>query len=154
MPDDKHSTIAWLLRAAENIQFCIGVHQAAEYIESPSLHEIPMAPGYCKNILFWRGIIVPVIDIKQLAGNAESNTDHIVMVIAYQVKDNTPIEHIGFVLESAPQKIQVYDENICELPESYPELLKPYVVSLFKHKDKIASILNIAQMSIGNLKTA
>jgi len=152
--NSSNSTIAWLLRAAENIQFCIGVHQAAEYIESPSLHEIPMAPAYCKNILFWRGIIVPVIDIKQLAGNPKSNDDHIVMVTAYQIKDNSPIDHIAFVLEAAPQKIEVHDENSCDLPENYPELLKPYVMSLFKHNDNIASVFNIAQLSLGNLKTA
>lgn len=153
MPEANNSITAWLLQAADEIQFCIGVHQAAEYIKSPSLHAIPMAPNYCKNIILWRDLMIPVIDIRLLAGipySTDAKRNRIVMITAYQTKDDKPIEHVAFKLETVPQKIQVHDDSACKLPPSYPDTLKPYVVSLFKHNNTLTSVFDIAQLSLGN----
>ncbi|VAW92029.1 hypothetical protein MNBD_GAMMA22-2311 [hydrothermal vent metagenome] len=152
MPEVEQSSSAWLLHVANNVQFCIGLHQAAEYIEEPTIHSVPMAPAYCNHVLFWRDDIIPVVDINLLAGHPATQSRRFVMVIAYQVQDNAPIEHLAVLLESAPHKIQVNDKDACEIPKTYPERLKPYVMSLFKYKDEVASVLNIAQMSIGRIK--
>lgn len=142
---------AWLLCAADNIQFSIGVHEAAEYIESPVLQHVPLAPEYCKNIIFWHDMIVPVIDMNILHGNSATTNYQHVMVIAYQHKDHTPLAHVAFILASAPAKILVNDDDACELPESYPETLRPYVLSLFNYNNQVASILDIARLSTGDL---
>ncbi len=154
MLKDEQSSAAWLLHVAKNIQFCIGLHQAAEYIEAPSLYNIPLAPAYCNNVLFWRDSIIPVVDINLLAGQPATLSHRLVMVIAYQVQDNTPIEYLAVLLESAPHKIQVNDNDACAMPKTYPERLKPYVVSLFEYHNEVASILNIARMSMGSLHKA
>ncbi len=153
MPELENTAAAWLLRAADNIQLCIGLHQAAEYIEAPTLHAVPMAPSFSNSVLFWRDRIIPVIDMNILAGNTAMNS-RFIMVTAYQEKDNVPIEHVAFKLETAPYKIQVHDDDACELPESYPEEIKPYVLSIFKYDNSIASILNIAQLSLCGLQRA
>jgi len=154
MPDTNTTASAWLLHAADNIQFCIGLHQAAEYIEAPSLHAVPLATDYCKNIIFWRDLIVPVIDMNILVGNHTMQNNQFVMVIAYQTKDNTPLEYMAFKLASAPRKILVNDNDVCQLPDTYPKQLKPFVLSLFKHNNKIASIFDIAQLSLGTQQSA
>ncbi len=153
LESEQHSS-AWLLHVANNIQFCIGLHQAAEYIEAPALYNIPLAPAYCNNVMFWRDSILPVIDINLLAGRPATLLRQFVMVIAYQTQDNKPIEHLAVLLESAPHKIQVDDNDACSIPKNYPERLKPYVMSLFKYKNEAASILDIARMSMGNLQKA
>lgn len=143
---------AWLLRVADNIQFSVGEHEATEYIDAPALQHIPMAPEYCKNIIFWRDMIVPVIDMNVLHGNfATTNCQH-VMVLAYQEKKDMPLEHVAFTLTSAPDKILVNDDDACdELPESYPETLRPYVISLFNYNNQVTSILDISRLSTGNI---
>ncbi len=151
MPELENTASAWLLQAANNIQVCIGLHQATEYIEAPSLQAVPMAPSFSNSVLFWRNDIIPVIDINLLAGNTTAMSNQFIMVAAYQTKDNMPVEHVAFKLEAVPYKIVVNDDDACELPENYPEGIKPYVLSLFKHDNTVASILNIAQLSLGEL---
>lgn len=142
---------AWLLRVADNIQFSIGEHEATEYIDTPALHHVPMAPEYCNNILFWRDIMVPVIDMNILHGNSATTDYQHVMVLAYQEKEGMPLEYVAFTLASAPDKILVNDDDACELPESYPEILRPYVLSLFNYNNQVTSILDIARISTSTL---
>ena len=142
---------AWLLRVADNIQFSIGEHEATEYIDAPVLHHVPMAPEYCKNIIFWRDIMVPVIDMNILHGNSATTSSQHVMVLAYQEKEGMPLEYVAFTLASAPDKILVNDDDACELPESYPETLRPYVISLFNCNNQVTSILDIARLSTSSL---
>lgn len=138
---------AWLLSVAENIQLCIGEHEAAEYIENPQLQYIPMTPDFCKNIIFWNDMIVPLIDINILYGNPAATGYQHVIVIAYQEKEGMPLGYVAFVLASPPDKIIVNDDDACELPEDYPETLSPYVLSLFSHNNQVVSILDIARLS-------
>jgi len=142
---------AWLLCVADNIQFSIGEHEAAEYIETPALQHVPLAPEYCKHIIYWHDMIVPVIDMNIIHGHSAATNYQHVMVIAYQHEDHTPLMYAAFILASSPAKILVNDDDACELPESYPETLKPYVLSSFNYNNQVASILDIARLNSGDL---
>lgn len=145
------SAPAWLLNVANNIQLSIAEYEAAEYVEDPPLHFVPMSPEYCKNTIFWHDRIVPLIDLNILYGNPATTNYQSVIITAYQEKDHMPLEYIAFVLASPPEKIIVHDDNACELPEFYPDKLKPYVLSVFHYNKKATSILDIARLSSCNL---
>lgn len=142
---------AWLLKVANNIQLSIAEHEAAEFVENPLLHYVPMSPAYCKNIIFWHDRIVPLIDINILYGNPATTNYQSVIVTAYQEKDHMPLEYVAFVLAAPPEKIIVNDDDACELPDDYPDSLTPYVLSLFNHNNQVTSIIDIARLSSGNL---
>lgn len=141
------TTPAWLLRVADDIQFSVGEHQALEYIESPHLHQVPMAPDYCKSVIFWQSQIVPVVDMNVIYEKpATPHVQHI-MIIAYQKTDNVPLDYVAFILSAAPEKIEVNDDDFTELPEIYPERLKPYVLSAFNHQNTVTSIFDITSIN-------
>lgn len=143
---------AWLLSVARNIHLCIAEHEAAEYVENPPLHPIPMSPAYCKNTLLWHDRIVPLIDINVLCGNPVKANYQNIIVTAYQAKEHSPLEYVAFVLASPPEKIIVNDDDACELPDDYPDSLTPYILSLFKHNNKLTSIIDIARLGSGSLE--
>ena len=146
------TTPAWLLRVANDIQFSISEHQAMEYIENPLLHYIPKTPASCKNIIYWRDKIVPVIDMNILFDHSGTiNTQHL-MVIAYQEKEHTPLQYVAYILASAPEKIIVNDDTAVELPEFFPEKLKPFVLSSFSYNHQPTSIFDIAQLNPASLE--
>jgi len=141
------TTPAWLLRIADDIQFSVGEHEALEYIESPHLHAVPMTADYCKSVIFWQSQIVPVVDLNLVYEKpAAAHVQHI-MIIAYQKSDNMPLDYVAFVLSAAPEKIQVNDDDFTELPELYPEKLKPYVMSAFNHQNIVTSIFDITSIN-------
>ena len=98
-----------------------------------------------------RDLILPVVDLNKLIVNtlsvniADTYAKHL-FILSYQKKDHTPLEYIAFRLSSAPEKIQVNDDDACELPNEYPEKLVPYTLSLFNYKNQITSIFDIAQL--------
>lgn len=139
-------TPAWLLHVTPDIQFSIGEHQAAEYIETPSLLPVPLAAEPCKHVILWRDNIVPVIDMNILFGNPVENIFKHIIVIAYQRQDNNPLEFAAFRLVSSPEKINVNDDDACELPEDYPENMKHSILSMFKYNNQITSIFDYAKL--------
>lgn len=148
-----NTTPAWLLHVADNIQFSIAEHEAAEYLEAPMLHKIPVAKASCNHVIFWHDMIVPVIDMNIFfAHPAATNYQHII-VTAYQENDNERLQYIAFVLASAPEKIVVNDNDACEIPENYPEILKPHVLSSFSYNNQATSIFDIAQLSSSNFQS-
>ena len=146
MPNE---TSAWLLKTSDDIQFSIADHEIAEYVTTPTLLSIPMSPAYCKNIIFWRNIMVPVVDLNVFSGKTVTTNYQHVMIIAYQVKQNMPLEYIAYFLVAAPVRISVVDENACGLPETYPDILRPYVLSSFSHRDETVGIFDLAKLSSG-----
>jgi len=143
------TTPAWLLSVADDIQFSIGEHQAVEYIESPVLQYVPLTPEYSTHVLFWQNSIIPVIDMNLLFEKPAATSNQHIMVVAYQKKDYAPLQHVAFILSSAPEKIMVNDDDASELPDFYPQMLKPSVLSIFNYNQKLTSVLNIAQLSSG-----
>ncbi len=143
------ATPAWLLRVSENIQFCIGEHEAETYIEEISLQPVPLTPDYCNNVIFWQDLILPVIDMNKFVGygaetDLKNTSSKHIFVISYQKQENMPLEYIAVKLSATPEKILVKDEDVCELPEEYPDTLKPYLLSLFNYNNRLTSVFDIA----------
>jgi chemotaxis signal transduction protein len=142
---------AWLLNIASNIQLAIAEHEAAEYLEDPEIHYVPMTPAYSKNIIIWQDRMVPLIDLNVLYGNPATTDYRSVIVIAYQQKEYMPLQYIALVLAASPDKIFVSDEDACGLPENYPESLRPCTLSLFQYNNQITSVIDMARFSAGDL---
>ena len=110
-------TPAWLLPVGDNLQFSVGEHEAEAYIDGINLHKVPKTPDFCSQVVYWREMILPVVDLNKLIGDtlsiniADTYAKHL-FILSYQKEENTPLEYMAFRLSSAPEKIQVNDESI------------------------------------------
>lgn len=147
-------TTAWLLPISDNIQFCIGEHEAQAYVNDIAAQPVPLATEHCNNLVFWQDKILPVVELCKLVGDDSDSNNLIfkhIFIIAYQVKEHQPLEYMAFKLSSSPEKILIEDDNvensINEIPDDYPENLKPFLLSLFNYNNKLTSVFDIAQIS-------
>ena len=129
-----------------------GEPEAEAYIYGINSHKVPKTPDFCSQVVYWREMILPVVDLNKLIGStlsiniANTYAKHL-FLLSYQKEANTPLDYMAFRLSSAPDKIQVNDDDACDLPNEYPEKLTPYTLSLFNYKNQITSIFDIAQLS-------
>jgi chemotaxis signal transduction protein len=147
------STAAWLLKVSDTIQFCIAEYEAEAYIDVISLKSVPLSPTYCNQVIFWNELILPVIDMSRFQTDkmerTSTNSSKHIFIVSYQQQENKPLEYIAFKLCSSPLKIVINDDDICKLPDEYPDALKSYLLSVFNHNNEITSVFDIARLSAG-----
>lgn len=136
---------AWLLEANDSLVIAIGDHEMVEYVQAPISFSVPGAPDYCNSIIFWQGHLVPVMDLDRLLGFPTDETGRLMSLIAYQTQPGTALQYMALKLKLAPRKIQVDDEQACELPEALSEgRLSSLCLSCFTLENRPVLILDIA----------
>ena len=137
------NSVAWLMISSGNKQFAVAEHEMIEYITSPVLHNIPLSPRYNTSIMFWREQILPVFNLGLLPGQVVDAPGNRLSVLAYQTRPREPLKYIGVTLCEAPSRIQVNDNQICELPEQDMNLWQHLTLSCFSHDGIATPILDI-----------
>lgn len=126
--------------------FGICISQVREIIEPLPMTVIPHAPNFVKGIIQLRGEVLPLIDLKTMAGQTalESETDSKYIVVefeqmtaALEVSDVLQIDRINEQEIESADDIYVADE----LP----------VTGVIKRNDGMVLIVNFEQMIQGRL---
>ena len=136
---------AWLLEPNESLSIAISDHEMVEYLQDPVTYPVPGAPEYCNRIIFWQGHLAPVMDLDSLLGLASDASDRFMSLIAFQPQAGTPLQYMALNVRVPPRKVQVDDEQICELPAEISEgRLSTLCMSCFTQEERPVLILDIA----------
>lgn len=137
---------AWLLECSEDFAMAVAEVEMIEIVDNPVRFYIPGAPAYCTDVLFWQGNIIPIMNFPVLLG-ATNQSGSLVCVLAYQEKPGQKLKHLGVGVTRAPVKIQVDDDQACELPDSVESsMLKRVAEASFRLDEKQVVILNMASL--------
>ena len=143
------SSNAWLLECGDALTVAVGDHEIVECVQPERYYSIPGTPGYCSSVLSWQGKLVPVMDMAA-AVNGERGLPQdtsFVCLLSYQRAAKQALEYLALRISKTPQKIQVDDEQVCELPEGNAfDLLKSVAFCCFSYQQLPVPILNIVQL--------
>jgi len=148
MPEIEQSSLitsAWLLAVSESFNIAVAEVVVAEYILGSEVKLVPGSIEHCNQVLTWRSDFVPVIDMSVLLGGQPLDCKHIA-VVAYQEYEGQHLRYVALKLYSGIEQIQVSDGTMCEMPETFPEIMLPIVDSVFMQQDKLVSVINIADL--------
>lgn len=155
------SSAAWLLQVDDDLCVAFQQYQVKAYLAQTNPIAVPLAPAFCRHMIFWQQRIVPVLDLAvyshptrwqqaPIAGSAEPAQSNepasSCAIIAYRKQANSNIDYIALVLRQAPEKIQVSDKMACDWPEQFCEAIKPFVTCLFNTQKNIAAVIDIAKL--------
>ena len=142
------SAQAWLLECSETLIVAVADHEIVECIQPDAYHEVPSTPPYCNRVIQWQGRLVPVLDLGALYGSVASLSEpSFVCLLAYQEAPGLPLQHLAVPVNSAPEKVEVDDEQACELAEGPgDELLRAISISCFSHAQVPVAIVDIARL--------
>ncbi|MBW2471130.1 MAG: chemotaxis protein CheW [Deltaproteobacteria bacterium] len=139
---------AWLLECGESLSIAVGDHQMVELLQAARCHHVPGSPNYCSQVLLRDEEIVPVMDIGALhhGAVAEASGSYLCL-LHYQEVPNAPLRQLAVKVRRAPERIQVDDAQLCDLPSDFDNsLLKPLALSCFTHHAKPVLIIDIANL--------
>jgi chemotaxis signal transduction protein len=139
---------AWLLDFGHGWQAAVGLHEMWQVLIAPELFTVPCAPAYCREVLIFQKLILPVIDFPSLLENQKITHTHqeVVGIAVYQQSFDDPIHYAGLRLATMPQSIHVADEQACDLPSSQQKLWEGLAISCFNHDGIAIPILNLAYL--------
>lgn len=140
---------AWLLPQVEGIKFAVAEQEMQEYLVSPMVFPVPLAPAHCAAVIAWHGNIIPLMDLRTLLGVDDVLPAKDVVVLAYQVQPLAPLNYLALVLGGVPSMIRVSDEQACELPVTYSEILQTVALACFIHDEVETIVLDVTYLSSG-----
>ena len=139
---------AWLLQCGGSLTIAVGDHEIAELLPPAQSHAVPGTPAYCSRVLPRPDGIVPVMDVAMLYDGASTGRgDSYYCLLHYQAAANAPLEQVAIKVDSAPERIQVDDAQLCEFPRDFDASpLKHVTLSCFTHGAKTVLIVDIASL--------
>lgn len=139
---------AWLLECGESLSIAVADHEMVELLRAEQCQHVPGSPYYCSQVLLRDADIVPVMDIDALhRGAVPMPFDSYLCLLNYQEAPNAPLKQLGVRVRRAPERIQVDDAQLCELPSDFDtSLLRPLALSCFTHHAKPVLIIDIANL--------
>lgn len=103
---------------------------------------IPNAPDYIEGIVFSRGIVTPVINLRKRFGFEAIETTLSSRLIVIQSKEGT----VGLIADSAREFIAIPTESIQPPPENISGLSGKYLEGIATLKERVILILDVESM--------
>ncbi len=111
---------AWLLKISEHVYVAIG-HLEMVHIHAEVPERLPRleAGDYCQHQIMWQERYLPLLDIGAfLEGRCDSDNGHAFLcIVAYYIEEASAQDYGAIISLQLPTRIQVDDEDVCELPE-------------------------------------
>jgi chemotaxis signal transduction protein len=140
---------AWLLECGDALTVAVSDHEIVEYVQPERYYSIPGTPDYCCSVLAWQDKLVPVMDMAAvLYGDHKARSEPLfACLLSYQLAPKQPLQYLALSISQAPKKIQVDDEQVCELPsDGISRLLASVSFCCFSHQQLPVAILDIAKL--------
>jgi len=143
---------AWLLDFGRGVKAAVGSHEMSHVMLSTELFDVPCAPVFCNEVLFWQDYILPVLDVHSFLKRQKVIRAHsgIVGIAIYQESADKSLVYAGLHLAETPLSIFVSDEQACELPPQM-KIWAPVTISCFKYRNEAVPIIDLSVLFSGTV---
>jgi len=127
----------------DNQMFAIEIDYSREIIEKPDIEEIPTQSNDIIGVFNLRKEIIPILDLKSklnIVREVKLNKDNVDKVIIFILNNNL----IGLLVDEVCDVITPYKTDILSVPNTFDEVSKKFVKSIYKdnNSNEIIFILN------------
>ena len=138
---------AWLLDFGRGMKAAVGSHEMSHVMLSAELFDVPHAPNFCNEVLFWQSYILPVLDVHSFLKKQKIIRTHsgVIGIAIYQESLEKPLTYAGLHFAETPTSIFVSDEQACELPAQM-KAWNPITISCFMYKNDPIPIIDLAKL--------
>lgn len=123
-------------------EYLISVDNVTAIERMLHITRIPNIEPYIKGVINLRGIIIPIIDLKErfgLGSYQETEQTRIIIVTYEQIE-------VGFIVDAANDVLNVNPENISEHPEIVGEVAPKFIDGIMKLEQRLLILLNLSKV--------
>ena len=126
----------------DNEEFGVDILSVKEIRVWTPVTEIPDTPEYLKGVINLRGVIIPIVDLRQRFNKApkEYSATTVVIVLRTEV-DNKEIM-VGIVVDAVSEVYKVEPKNIREAPDFGSGVDTRFLTGMVTIDDKIIILMN------------
>jgi purine-binding chemotaxis protein CheW len=122
--------------------YAVPIEQVREIRAVESITKVPKAKSHVMGIINLRGLIIPVIDVKEKLGvGSDGNTSSKQRILIVEV-NNTPT---GLLVDNVDQVIRIQTKDIEPMPQIALELHN-YIKGIVKSGEKLVVLLDVANL--------
>ncbi|MBI4006227.1 MAG: hypothetical protein HY356_06125 [Gammaproteobacteria bacterium] len=133
---------AWLLTFSDKLHAAVGNLEMIHLLPHiPELIEVPQTPAWCRYLVAWQNLRLPLMDIRLfLALNHHDNDNFshqnkvMAGIVAYHPQNGNVQKYGVLLMSELPVRIVVDDQQWCDLPES-PGGWTTLAISCFNHPE-------------------
>jgi purine-binding chemotaxis protein CheW len=123
-------------------EYALDITQIKEIIKVREFTDIPRAPEFVLGIISFRGVVVPVFDLRQrlnLGGPELMSTSRIVVCL---LNDTS----VGLLVDSINQVINLVDEDVEPPPGVLSGLDREMVAGIGRYQNRMIILLNLSRV--------
>lgn len=120
----------------------ISIKNVVQIVGIQKITEIPGFPAYAKGIIYLRGKIIPLIDVRMRFGKREMEYDDRTCIIVTSVGE----KEMGFIVEGVNEVTDIDEQDISTPPELSKDCDNAYLTGIGNSEGKIVLVVDIMNM--------
>ena len=100
---------------------------------------VPKTPRYVKGVINLRGVVTPIIDLRERFGIVSSANEETTRIIIIQLEDM----EVGFVVDSANDVLDIHTSSIEPQPEVVGSLEEEFISGVAKIDKRLLILLHL-----------
>lgn len=135
-----HEELRYICFHLGSEEYAIPLLDVREVVAIPDITPVPQTPPYFLGIMNLRGQVISVIDLRVKLGMKPNQTKESAIIIC-----DLGERSIGVVVDSINYVITIQEKDRAEKPEIHTQKNSQYITGVFRHKEKLILLLDIAQ---------
>jgi purine-binding chemotaxis protein CheW len=123
-------------------EYAVETSQVQEIISLQPMARLPNAPGFVKGVINLRGMVVPVMDLREKLGFASRAYDKYTVIVVVRVKGKTT----GLIVDSVSEVFELQDAQIQPPPDLAQGASSDNVKGLGKFQDRFLILLSLNRL--------
>lgn len=126
----------------EDEEYAIPVDSVGSIERVLPITRVPRTAPYVKGVINLRGVVTPVIDLKQKLKNKPTTFDDETRIIIVNVKEVT----VGLIVDSANDVIDIMRDKIEPSPEMIGKEVKEFIEGVVKMDNRLFILLDLEKV--------
>ncbi|MCG8381309.1 MAG: chemotaxis protein CheW [Gammaproteobacteria bacterium] len=108
-----------------------------------SVREVPEAPSFMRGVINLRGLIVPIIDLRNRLGKGETHCTPTTVIIVLKVVSAEAEHTVGLVVDGVANVLDIGANEIRPVSSSNIQMSASYVMGIVSISDDMVMLLDI-----------
>jgi purine-binding chemotaxis protein CheW len=121
----------------------IGILKIKEIIGMMPVTTVPQTPDFVKGVINLRGRVIPVMDLRLRFRMEAIDYTERTCIIVVEITGSDETIHIGIVVDSVSEVLNIKGEDIEETPTFGAKLNTDYILGMAKTEDDVKILLDI-----------
>src|SRR5690625_2045774 len=126
----------------ENEEYAVSVQHVGSIERILSITRVPNTPKFVKGVINLRGIVTPIIDLKERFYQKETEFTDQTRIIIVSIEDIT----VGLIVDGANDVIDIQSDQIEPPPEAVGSMVVDYISGVVKLDKPLLILLNLPKV--------